>query len=102
MTTITEAMGAVTGFDELAVEKHFGADLLDMAEHKPRMATRACVFINLRHNGATDRDAYQQVMEMTSGALEDYFEDDPEEVDEDEPETEAGKGREALGSEQRA
>ena len=92
MTTQTEAVGSLTGFDEIAIDKHFGFDLYQAYESKPLMATRALVFCDLRHGGVPDKDAHQQAMSMRQSELMEYFEPEPEDVLPEEPDSEPGKG----------
>ena len=94
MSTLSEAMNAVTGFDEIAVDKHFGLDLYAQAqiEGKPVLIQRAVVFVDLRHQGVADRDAYRRAMEMPVSELGGYFEPEPENELPDDPDSEPGKG----------
>lgn len=92
MSTATEVMNSINGFDELAIEKFFGFDLYSQAEAKPVLAQRAAIFVDLRHGGETDRAAYDRAMGMTISDLSGYFDEEPDEVLPDEPDTEPGKG----------
>lgn len=92
MTTVSEAMNSVTGFDELAVEKHFGFDLYQIADEKPLMSVRSMIFVDLRHQGVADKEAHEKALSMTLGEVEAYFEDEPEDAMPDDPDSESGKG----------
>lgn len=87
--TVDEVMGSVTGFDEMAIEQAFGLDVYQDGVRKPLMTLRALVFADLRHGGASDADAKNQALGLTSKQVNEYFAQD-EEIDPDEPETEAG------------
>lgn len=90
--TAEEVTESITGFDEIAVDKHFGGfDLYTDAEAKPVVSLRALVFVHLRHNGMPDKDAHKTVMEMPLKAVHDYFEQD-DEANPSDPDTESGKG----------
>ncbi|MBB3041156.1 hypothetical protein [Nocardioides soli] len=97
--SLSEVIDGMDGFDELAVEKHFddfnvydvvgaqgGARPRDMVK-----ALRVGVFLVRRTEGANDKDAYQAAMKMPGKKLHEFFPDDPEEIDPDDPDTDAGK-----------
>ncbi len=88
-TTMTEIAGSVTGFDEIAVEKHFGFDLFEATSASK--ATRALVFIQLRRDGLKDDEAYKAAMNKPTSTLDQFFAEEPEEVMPDEPDTDPGK-----------
>lgn len=94
-----EAAGSVTGYDEIAIAKAFGLDLVDMQEQKKGTLTmRALLFITRRREGLSDKDAYRSVMEMRLSDVLDAFDTDAAEADaaadelDDEPVSAAGKG----------
>ena len=86
-----EVMESITGFDEIAIEKHFGIDMYTDGERKPMLVTRAAVFVHLKHNGMNDLDARQEALGMSVKAVGDYFDLDDAEVMPDEPVTAVGK-----------
>jgi hypothetical protein len=92
--TALEGMRSLTGFDEIAVEKAFGKEFDDL---NGRDTVRAVIFVLEKRAGANDKDAKQYAMSVPMGQLDDHFETDPEEVDENEPETEAGKELSTVG-----
>lgn len=92
--TVTEAMESLTGFDEIAIEKHMGYDVYTQPETgntRPMTLMRSLVFVYKRRDGLNDVEARKACLDMTAGQVNDYFADDPEEIDPDDPETEAGK-----------
>lgn len=98
--TYDEISESVTGFDELATEKHFGIDLYTDGEAKPVKLLRALVFVHMRHQGTSDETAKQQVMGMPLGEVNAYFDSPPADADDDDepdPETDSGKGESLLG-----
>lgn len=98
--TQNELMESVNGFDEIAVEAHFGIDLYTGNEGHPMKVARAAVFINERHGGLSDTDAKSVAMRMSLKDIEGYFEPEPDdEIDPDAPDTVVGKGDSAPESE---
>lgn len=89
--TAEEAIESLTGFDELAIAKHFGMEWSDLAEKKPSTFTRALVFVHLTREGRSAQDAKNEVMGMTLGTVQGYFSTEDEPMPED-PITESGKG----------
>jgi hypothetical protein len=86
-----EFLESMTGFEEIAVEKQFGTDVLGLAEHKATMFTRALVFVMQKRDGRADKDAYDAVMNMPLSEVQDHFAEPEDEVMPSEPETEPGK-----------
>lgn len=85
-----EVMGSLTGFDEIAIEKHMNIDVYTDGERKPIVLMRALVFVLLRRDGQSDTDAKQTVQGMSVKAVQELFEDDDEANPED-PDTDSGK-----------
>lgn len=85
-----EFMETLTGFDELAIEKHFDRDVMSLFQGAPTKALRALVFIVKRREGLTDTEAKQAVMEMSLKDVNGHFVD-ADEVIPEEPVTEQGK-----------
>jgi hypothetical protein len=90
--TADEMFGSLTGFEEIAINAHFGAEITDLAEHKPITFVRALVFTCLTRTGQTAQDAKKAAMEMSITQATEYFEADEEEVMADDPTSEPGKG----------
>lgn len=89
--TAEEMSLSLTGFDEIAIEKHFeGFDIYADAERKPMKALRALVFVHRRREGDEDAEAKQAALDMPLGDVQDYFIED-EEITPNAPETEPGK-----------
>lgn len=80
----------LNGFDEIAISKAFGEDISELRS-KPFSFLRALIFIEQKRNGSKDAIAYKAAMEVRTVELDEYFPDDPEEVDPDEPVTDEGK-----------
>lgn len=91
--TAEEAFDSLTGFDEIAIEKAFGQDVMVLAEDKQLTFTRALLFILRRRDGMSDAEAKTAVMNMPVGDVLDAFDED-DEVDPSDPVTEAGKDAE--------
>lgn len=86
--TVVETQNSLNGFDELAIEKAFGAEYDDL---NGRNVLRALIFTLKRREGLDDIKARKVVLEIPMDQLVTHFAEDANEVDEDEPETEAGK-----------
>lgn len=90
--TLEEAMASLTGFDEIAIEKHFGGlDVYTDGEKKVARVMRALAFVQFRRDGKADRDALQAAQELTFKDLTARFLPDETEIDPEDPETESGK-----------
>jgi hypothetical protein len=88
--TAEEMSNSLTGFDEIAIEKHMEMDIYMDAETKPVKALRSLVFIAKTREGLTAPDARQAALEMSMSQVNDFFAED-DEPNPDEPVTEAGK-----------
>ncbi|WP_395691799.1 hypothetical protein [Nocardioides sp.] len=88
--TAEEMAESLTGFDEIAIEKHFGIDIYTDSETKGVKALRALVFVDLRRGGKSDDQAKQAAMEMALRDANTYFADDEPELDPEHPETPSG------------
>ena len=86
--TVTEVAESLTGFDEIAIEKSFGAALDEL---KPTMAGRALVFVVERRAGKDDGAAKNAAMSMPIGEVNAYFAEEPDDVIPDEPDSDSGK-----------
>jgi len=90
-----EFMNSLTGFDEIAIEKAFGLDILDMPEKRQTAFLRALVFVAKRREGLKDADAKAAALGMTLGEILAAFKADDVEVDPEDPVTEQGKDSDA-------
>ena len=76
--TATELFESMTGYDEIAIGKAFGADPTEL---KGSMLGRAMIFLLELRGGLADAEAFDAAMKVTAGELSDgYFlpEDDEE------------------------
>lgn len=89
--TANEAFELLTGWDEIAIKKTWGAEITDLRE-SPFTFMRALVFVDARRAGAKDPEAKEAALTLTVRELSDYFADDEDEPMPDEPTTEPGKG----------
>lgn len=88
--TANQYAQTLTGWDELAIAKAFGCEMGDMIAAKRQTTTlRALIFVELRRQGSSDKDAKKAALDLTVDAINDYFADD--EADED---SETGKDTE--------
>ncbi len=96
--TRTEVGDSLTGFDEIAIEKHLGYDIYAVVGVQPAKYRRALIFVHLRQQGTSDVDAKKAALNLPIGAAWDYFAES-EEVNPEEPDTDAGKGSTPVESE---
>lgn len=89
--TVAEIADSLTGYDEDAIQQHMGVDIYDGLVTKFVLTRRLLVFVHQTRLGATPADAVKTAKSMPSGEVVAYFGSDPEEVDDEEPETPAGK-----------
>jgi hypothetical protein len=82
----------LNGYDEIAVAKTFGSDVVTLQGQQPLTFLRALVFIHQRRDGRKDPDAKAAAMTCTLQGLNDYFADPAPEIDPDDPDTDVGKG----------
>jgi hypothetical protein len=68
--TATELFESMTGYDEIAIGKAFGATPTEL---QGTLLGRAMVFIALRRAGSNDVDALDGAMKVTVKELADYF-----------------------------
>lgn len=88
--TRPEVGDSITGHDELAVEQHLGFDIYAIVGKQPAKYRRALIFIHLRHEGLSDEEAKKAALDLSIGEAWDYFAE-VDEIDPEEPDTEAGK-----------
>lgn len=89
--TASEMLESLTGFDELAIANHFGAEALELAEKKPTMLARALAFVNMTREGLDVQVAKKKAMELTIRQSNEYFSESEDEAMPEEPVTEEGK-----------
>jgi len=89
--TLTETVESLNGFEEIAIETNFGADIETLLETKATKAYRALVAVTLARGGANAKEAKKQAMSLTIKEATNYFAKD-EEVNEEDPVTDSGKG----------
>lgn len=90
----SEALEALTGYDEQKIEARFKAEVLELGGVK---FLRALIFGDQLHNGKDDEGAYKAAMELTVKQVQAYFSSDPEDALPDAPDTEAGKDDSSAG-----
>lgn len=95
-TTVTEMTESLTGFEEIAIEKHMGIDVYAEGEAKPLRVMRALIFAYLTREGMSAHEAKDAAQGLPMKACLDYFADDPAELDDDDPETPVGEGASAA------
>lgn len=85
--TADEALESLTGFDEMAITKHFGRPV-SAFENDQSMLGRALVFVVKRRDGLTDDDARNAALELPLKDVLSFFAEESEE---------SGKGEPQLG-----
>lgn len=73
--TTADVMASLNGFDEIAIAKHFGADVTDL-KHRPFMFLRSLIFVLKRRDGLKDGDAKTFVLNLTLADVNEYFGDE--------------------------
>lgn len=86
-----EMIDSLTGFDEIAIKKAFGAEWGQLVESSPVTFTRSLIFIQKRREGLLDAVAKDAALSLTLGEVNAVFAEDEPEVMPEDPETEAGK-----------
>lgn len=61
----------LTGFDEIAIKREFGAPITDLSKKEPTTWMRALVFIHRKRAG--EPDPKQAALAMTLGEVQAYF-----------------------------
>lgn len=87
-----EFVQSLTGFEEIAIERHMGIDPYADGEAKPMKVMRALVFVQYTRDGVDPSTARQRAMDLTMHEVQERFEDEDPEIDEDSPETPSGEG----------
>jgi len=68
--TTEEIAGSLTGFDEIAIEKAFGAPPNELGQLR---TVRSLIFTHRRREGDNDIQAYNAAMELPITEVGDYF-----------------------------
>lgn len=89
--TVEEMMESLTGYEEIAIAKAFGSDILALAEKSPTQVGRALVFVVKTREGLDHNKAKHAALSLTLREVDDSFADDEDEVMEEEPVTEQGE-----------
>ncbi|MCM0618778.1 hypothetical protein [Nocardioides bruguierae] len=90
--TVDEMIQSLTGFDELAIEKHFnGFDIYTDGEARGIRAMRALAFVQFRRNEMKDLDAFKAAQGLSFREVSSMYLPDELELDPDAPETASGK-----------
>jgi hypothetical protein len=91
--SITEAIEGLTGYEEQAIENHFGADVVSLLDISVTKACRSLIYAEATRT-ADHENAWKKAMSLTVKEVSERF--SPEEPDTDlpgdEPTTEQGKG----------
>lgn len=93
MTTTTEVIQSLTGWDEIAIEQACGKPIEHIAEQgRDILLTRVlgAVLIS-RETGGDYKAVYRDVMGKPLSELEALFEDEPDDLLPEEPDSDAGK-----------
>lgn len=91
--TADDMFESLTGFDEIAVKQTFGGrTAVDLSQNDPLQFLRALIYVDQTRRGLKDKQAWNAAQGLTLGGAADYFSDDPEEVDPEDPVTDLGKG----------
>lgn len=88
----SEMVQSLTGFEEIAIERHMGIDPYADGEAKPLKVLRALVFVQRKRAGGKDAEAREYAMGLTMGEVQDLFAKESPELDPENPETPVGEG----------
>lgn len=94
MTTASEVISTLTGYDELDIEAASGRTVEELAASgRDLQLTRALAAVLVaRSKGIKYEDAYKEVMGTPQSAVSVIFEDEPEDLMPEAPDSPAGKG----------
>lgn len=70
--TIDTMVKSLTGFDEIAIEQAFHADLADVMESSGKVL-RALIFVMKKREGLSDHDAFLYAMNVKRGDVDGHF-----------------------------
>lgn len=90
--TAEEMVSSLTGFDEIAIEKHMGIDPYADGERKPVKVLRSLVFVLKLREGMNAAAAAKAANELTVGEVNALFAEEPvaEDGTEEQPVTATG------------
>jgi hypothetical protein len=71
--TVNDMAESLTGYDEIAIQKHFGIDIYADGEQKGVVALRALVFIQKTREGLDVKAAKDAAMSMPLKACNEFF-----------------------------
>lgn len=74
--TPEELADSITGFDEIAIKKAFGAAFATMGAPEtgdPFQFLRSLIFVHCRREGSNDITAYNTAQGLTTAEVNDYF-----------------------------
>lgn len=77
--TLVEALKGLSGFDELAIKQRFGVGLGNLLDDGTATAQRALLYVRLTRTEKNKDAAFNTVMNLPMGALDDEFSDTGEE-----------------------
>ena len=88
-----EVLESVTGFEEIAIVKAFGLTVEALSSDKSRRLTfaRSMVFIVFKRQGKKDAEAKDAALALTIKQVNEFFVPEPDDVDEDDADSDAGK-----------
>lgn len=92
-----EMFESLTGFDEVAIAKHFGDEWQGLMTEKPVMFLRALAFVHFTRTEMNTADAKKAAMGLTVKQAHDFFEPEVEDGEDDNPVTAQGKDDTAAG-----
>jgi hypothetical protein len=96
--SIVEAIEGLTGYEEQAIENHFGNDVVSILDVNTTKACRALIYAEATRTADHD-NAWKKAMSLTIREVSERFspEEPDTDLDGDEPTTEQGKGDEPAG-----
>lgn len=97
---MSEAVESLTGYDEQAIEKHYGGEISTLMGTKPTMGIRSLIFIQKTREGLNAVDAKKVSMELSMKDAMTFFAENEDEPMPEDPVTEEGKESGPYGIEQ--
>lgn len=90
--TLEEMGESLTGFDEIAIETHFGKQVNDLLTNSPTMGIRALIFVHKTRDGSSPTEAKAAAMSLTLKDVMAFFDvSGAEDFDPNSPDSESGK-----------
>lgn len=90
--TVNEFVESLTGHEEDAILQHFGADVLVLLSTRPMTCGRSLIYVDRKRQGDDNNAAVAHAKGLPMRQVDAYFTPEPIELDDDEPESEPGKG----------